>query len=44
MMKSPRQIAISEHYIDAFFDVYLKGAPVAELKGGVGYAEVETGH
>jgi dienelactone hydrolase len=43
MMNGPRQIEISERYIDAFFDVYLKGAPVSELKGGAGYAEVEVG-
>jgi hypothetical protein len=41
MMNGPRQIAITEHYIDTFFDVYLKGAPVAELRDGAGYAEVE---
>jgi dienelactone hydrolase len=41
MMDGQRQIAITEHYIDTFFDVYLKGAPASGLKGGAGYPEVE---
>jgi predicted dienelactone hydrolase len=41
MMDGQRQIAITEHYIDVFFDVYLRGAPGAELRSGTGYAEVE---
>lgn len=36
-----RQIAISEHFIDTFFDVYLKGAPLSELQNGAAYPEVE---
>jgi predicted dienelactone hydrolase len=36
-----RQIAVTEHFVSTFFDVYLKGAPAAELKSGAGYPEVE---
>ena len=37
-----RQIAITEHFIDAFFDVYLKGAPASELNSSPQYPEVEA--
>ena len=36
-----RQLAITSHYIDAFFDVYLKGSPAEELKNKVPYPEIE---
>jgi predicted dienelactone hydrolase len=36
-----RQIAVTAHYISTFFDVYLKGAPAAELKSQPEYAEAE---
>jgi predicted dienelactone hydrolase len=36
-----RQIAVAVHYIDTFFDVYLKGAPSSELKLQPEYPEVE---
>jgi hypothetical protein len=36
-----RQIAVAVHYIDTFFDVYLKGAPSSELKRQPEYPEVE---
>ena len=36
-----RQIAVATHFIDTFFDVYLKGAPDSELRSGPGYPEVE---
>jgi predicted dienelactone hydrolase len=36
-----RQVAVTEHYISTFFDVYLKGAPLSELKAQSGYPEVE---
>jgi predicted dienelactone hydrolase len=39
-----RQIAVTEHYISAFFDVYLKGTPVSELKSQPEYPEVEYLH
>lgn len=35
-----RQMAITTHYIDAFFDVYLKGAPNSQLTGGQLFPEV----
>jgi predicted dienelactone hydrolase len=41
MMGGQRQIAITEHFIDAFFDVYLKGAPHSELESAGTYPEVE---
>ena len=44
MMDGRRQIAITEHYISTFFDVYLKGAPASELKSGTAYPEVEYTH
>ena len=36
-----RQIALTTHYIDTFFDVYLKGAPASELKSQAQYPEIE---
>jgi predicted dienelactone hydrolase len=36
-----RQIAVTDHYISTFFDVYLKGAPAAELKSEPAYPEAE---
>ncbi len=36
-----RQVAITEHYISTFFDVYLKGAPASELGRQAEYPEVE---
>jgi predicted dienelactone hydrolase len=36
-----RQVAVTEHYISTFFDVYLKGAPASELKSQPEYPEVE---
>ena len=39
-----RQVAVSEHYISAFFDVYLKGAPVSALLSQPEYPEVEYIH
>jgi dienelactone hydrolase len=39
-----RQIAVTNHYIGTFFDVYLKGAPTAELKNQSGYPEIEYIH
>jgi pimeloyl-ACP methyl ester carboxylesterase len=35
-----RQVAITEHYIHTFFDVYLKGAPASELEGQPEFPEV----
>jgi len=40
-MGGHRQIAITEHYISTFFDVYLKGAPASELTSIERYPEVE---
>ncbi len=36
-----RQLAVTEHCISTFFDVYLKGAPAAELKSQPEYPEIE---
>lgn len=36
-----RQVAVTEHCIRAFFDVYLDGAPAAKLKSQPGYPEIE---
>ncbi len=44
MMDGQRQIDITEHFIDSFFDVYLKGAPVSQLQPSAEYPEVEYGH
>lgn len=35
-----RQIALSQHYISTFFDVYLKGAPATQLRTQAGYPEI----
>jgi len=39
-----RQVALTAHYISAFFDVYLKGAPPSELKSRPEYPEIEYVH
>ena len=39
-----RQVAVAEHFIDTFFDVYLNGAPASELKAHAEYPEVEYVH
>jgi dienelactone hydrolase len=39
-----RQIAVTEHYMGAFFDVYLKGSPPSELNAQPEYPEVEYAH
>jgi dienelactone hydrolase len=44
MMDGRRQIAITEHSVSTFFDVYLKGAPASELESGASYPEVEYTH
>ncbi len=36
-----RQLVIASHYIDAFFDVYLRGEPVAKLSSSCDDPEVE---
>jgi predicted dienelactone hydrolase len=36
-----RQIAVTAHFINTFFDVYLKAAPASELKNQPQYPEVE---
>jgi dienelactone hydrolase len=36
-----RQVVVTAHYISAFFDVYLKGAPASELQSRPEYPEVE---
>jgi len=36
-----RQVAVTAHFISAFFDVYLKGAPVSGLKTHSEYPEIE---
>jgi dienelactone hydrolase len=36
-----RQIALTAHYISAFFDVYLKGVPASELAGQPEYPEID---
>jgi hypothetical protein len=36
-----RQVALTEHYISTFFDVYLKGAPASQLKSQPEYPEIE---
>jgi hypothetical protein len=43
-LDGPRQVAVAAHYIVTFFDVYLKGAPVSELKSAAGYPEIEYIH
>lgn len=39
-----RQVAVTEHYVSTFFDVYLKGAPASELESQSAYPEVEYVH
>jgi hypothetical protein len=39
-----RQVALTAHYIRTFFDVYLKGAPAAELMSRPEYPEIEYIH
>jgi dienelactone hydrolase len=39
-----RQVALTAHYINAFFDVYLKGAPPSELMSQPEYPEIEYFH
>ena len=39
-----RQVALTKHYISTFFDVYLKGAPAAELNRHSEYPEIEYVH
>ena len=41
-MDGRRQLELSEHYIDAFFDVYLNGGPASELKARADFPEVES--
>jgi dienelactone hydrolase len=36
-----RQVAVTGHCISTFFDVYLKGTPVSELKDQSEYPEIE---
>ena len=39
-----RQLALTAHYINSFFDVYLKGAPAEELDSLPGlYPELKIG-
>ena len=40
-LEGRRQVAITAHYISAFFDVYLKGAPASELNRHSDYPEIE---
>jgi hypothetical protein len=39
-----RQVAVAEHFIRTFFDVYLKGAPASELHAQAAYPEVQFLH
>jgi hypothetical protein len=39
-----RQVALTEHLIATFFDVYLDGAPASELKARAQYPEIEFVH
>jgi dienelactone hydrolase len=39
-----RQVALTAHYISAFFDVYLKEAPAPQLKSQPEYPEIEYVH
>lgn len=36
-----RQVAVTEHYVNIFFDVYLKGALASELRAQPEYPEIE---
>ena len=37
-----RQIAITTHYIDDFFDVYLRGMPPSDLNGAQNFPEINV--
>ena len=39
-----RQLEVTSHYLSAFFDVTLKGAPASQLQARPEYPEVETSH
>jgi pimeloyl-ACP methyl ester carboxylesterase len=39
-----RQLAVTEHVIDTFFEVQLNGAPASELRNRSAYPEIEYGH
>ena len=39
-----RQVAVTEHYVSTFFDVYLKGTPASTLESQREYPEVEYVH
>lgn len=39
-----RQLALSAHFINAFFDVYLRGGRASQLEAQPGYPEVEYVH
>src|ERR1035441_3299229 len=39
-----RQVAVTEHYIGSFFDVYLQGAPASTLQSQPEYPEIEYVH
>jgi hypothetical protein len=36
-----RQVALTEHSISTFFDVYLQGAPASKLQSRPEYPEIE---
>lgn len=40
-LQGRRQVAVTAHFINSFFDVHLKGAPASELKNLSEYPEVE---
>jgi hypothetical protein len=40
-LDGPRQVAVTAHCISTFFDVYLKGAAVSEIKSQSEYPEIE---
>jgi dienelactone hydrolase len=39
-----RQVAVTSHYISAFFDVYLQAAPASKLQSQTEYPEIEYVH
>jgi dienelactone hydrolase len=39
-----RQVAVAAHFIDVFFDVYLKGSPASELRSQAQYPEIVYVH
>jgi dienelactone hydrolase len=39
-----RQVAVTEHYISTFFDVYLKATPASKLQSQPEYPEIEYVH